>query len=79
MTRNEAACRFWARQDAAQRKRDAEHERNIMNADRCTAHVEVWEAFEGMARLLGRERAHVIWMRDMAEARTSSASGDQEK
>lgn len=57
-TRNEAAVCFWARQDRAQRARDAQHERYALArlAD-CRSHVEAWELFEGFARLLGRERA----------------------
>lgn len=58
MTENQAAVAFWARQDKAQEARDAQRERDIINAAfDCTSHVAKWELFEGPARLLGRERA----------------------
>lgn len=66
MTQNDAARRFWGRHDAAQRRRDAEHERHIIaRGGDCTAHVELYELVAGLARLLGWERAVEIVMRDL--------------
>lgn len=64
MTRNQAAIRFWGRHDAAQRLRDAEAERfSLARLADCTSHVEVWELFEGLVRILGRDRALAAWSR----------------
>ncbi len=64
MTRNQAACLFWGREALRQARREAARERlEIARAGDCTEHVKVWELFEGLARLLGRERALAAWTR----------------
>lgn len=55
---------FWARQDRARAKREAELARTaqVLRADE-HEHVLVWESFQMLANLLGRDRALMAWVK----------------
>jgi hypothetical protein len=82
MTRNQARMQaahgFWGRHDRAQRKRDAELERHAEHFRTDPAeHVRIWEAFDGLARILGRDKALAAWTRDVRSDVQSAAEDEK--
>jgi hypothetical protein len=78
MTRNGGALRHWARVDAAREKREAMLSRNrlIERADP-QAHVEMWEVVEGLARIIGWDRAYARVCADLAVPSNGEDSGEK--
>jgi hypothetical protein len=55
---------FWGRHDRAQRKRETEYERNIaILREEPSEHVRIWEAFDALAKILGRDAAMAAWLK----------------